>query len=173
MMVIPWWSNGGYPIMLIMALWWSLWSWGRDRPYDIILVSFWVLYGGILEAFSGHLDVKNPFGNSIDAPFLSELDLNSSTPPILEDFGGLLGRFLDIDFAIGFHLLLRWLFVDFHTPWTSKSEQIAWEVLQKSNFRVVRYRMCLRIDFGWILELGFRHFWVPIGLQKRLWKQVL
>ena len=32
----------------------------------------------------------------MDAPFVSELDLDSSTPAILEDFGSLLGRFLEI-----------------------------------------------------------------------------
>ena len=88
-------------------------------------------------------------------------------------FGDNFVSFLDIDFAISFHLLLEWFFMDFHTFRTSQSEQIQWEVLQKSNFRRVSYRMCFGIDFGRILESGWRHFWVPIGLQKRLWKQVL
>ena len=88
-------------------------------------------------------------------------------------FGNIFLFFLDIHFAISFHLLLRWFFIDFHALQTSKNEQIQWEVLQKSNFRLVSYRMCLGIDFGRILESGWRHFWVPIGLQKRLRKQVL
>ena len=32
----------------------------------------------------------------MDAPFVSELDLDSSTLDVLEDFGSLLGRFLEI-----------------------------------------------------------------------------
>ena len=36
----------------------------------------------------------------MDAPFVLELDLDSSTPPILEDFGGRLGRFLEIVFFL-------------------------------------------------------------------------
>ena len=88
-------------------------------------------------------------------------------------FGDIFVFFLDIDFAIGFHLLLRWFFIDFHTFRTSKSEQIQWEVLQKSNFRLVSYRMCFGIDFGRILESGWKRFWVPDGLQKRLLKQML
>ena len=59
-------------------------------------MSFWGPYGRILEAFWGHLDVKNRLGGSMGAPFVSELDLDSSTPAILEDFGRILGRFLEI-----------------------------------------------------------------------------
>ena len=61
-----------------------------------ILVSFCGPYGRILEAFWAHLEVRNRLGGSIGAPFVSELDLDSSTPAILEDFGGLWGRFFEI-----------------------------------------------------------------------------
>ena len=63
--------------------------------------------------------------------------------------------------------------MDFDTYWISKIKQKAWRVLQKSTFHVVRYRMCLKIDFGRVLGAGWKQFWVPIGLQKRLRKQVL
>ena len=77
--------------------------------------AFWKPCGRIVGPFWGHVELKNRLGSSLDAPFVSDLDLDSSTPPILEDFGGRLGRFfgdiflsfLDIDFAIAFHLLLR------------------------------------------------------------------
>ena len=59
-------------------------------------MSFWSHSERILEAFWGHVELKNRLGGSMDAPFVSELDLDSSTPTILEDFGGLLGRFLEI-----------------------------------------------------------------------------
>ena len=72
-------------------------------------------------------------------------------------------------FSFAFALIL----IHFHTLRTSKSEQIRWEVLQKSNFRIVCYRMCLEIDFGRILGVGWRQFWVPMGVQKRLGKDVL
>ena len=60
-----------------------------------------------MEAFWTHLEVKNRLGSSMDVPFVSELDLDSSTPAILKDFGSVLGRvfgdisqpFLDENFA--------------------------------------------------------------------------
>ena len=61
-------------------------------------MSFSGPYGRILEAFWDYLEVQNGVGGSINAAFLSELDLDSSTPPIWEDFVGLLGRFLEIFF---------------------------------------------------------------------------
>ena len=63
-------------------------------------MSFWGPHGRILEAFWGHLEFKNRLGGSMDTPFVSDLDLDSSTPPILEDFGGRLGRFLEIFFYL-------------------------------------------------------------------------
>ena len=59
-------------------------------------MSFWGPYGRLLEAFWVHVGFKNRLGGSMDTPFVSDLDLDSSTSPILEDFGGLLGRFLEI-----------------------------------------------------------------------------
>ena len=53
-------------------------------------------FGRIFGAFWGHIEVKNQLGGFIDAPFVSDLDLDSSTHPILEDFGKLLRRVLDI-----------------------------------------------------------------------------
>ena len=88
-------------------------------------------------------------------------------------FWDILLSLVDVNFIMHFDLILRWFFIDFHALQTSKSEQIQWDILQKSNFRLVSYRMCLGIDFGRILESGCRHFCVPIGLQKRLRKQVL
>ena len=88
-------------------------------------------------------------------------------------FWDILLSLVDVDFIMHFGLILRWFFIDFHALQTSKSEQIQWDILQKSNFRIVSYRMCLGIDFGRILESGWRHFLVPIGLQKRLQRQVL
>ena len=63
--------------------------------------------------------------------------------------------------------------MDFDSLWTNKIKQKLWRVLQKSTFDVVRYRMCLKIDFGAILDAGWEQFWNPIGLQERLRKQVL
>ena len=63
--------------------------------------------------------------------------------------------------------------MDFGTLWTSKNEHFAWRVLQKSNFRLVCNRMHIRIDFGWILGPGSGHFWVPMGVQKRLGERLL
>ena len=90
-----------------------------------------------------------------------------------KDFGDIFVSFVDVNVIMNFDMILWWFVTDFHTLWTSKSEQIALKVLQKSNFRVVRYRMCLEINFGRILGSNWRHFWIPIGLQKRLQKQVL
>ena len=61
---------------------------------------FCVVHGTILERFCGNLELKNRLGSFMDAPFVSNLDLDSSTSPILEDFGGLLGRFLEIFFYL-------------------------------------------------------------------------
>ena len=60
--------------------------------YDL----FCVFHGTILEGFWGHLEVENRLGDSMGALFSLELDFPGSTPPILERFGDLLGRFLDI-----------------------------------------------------------------------------
>ena len=53
-------------------------------------------HGTILEGFWGHLGVENRLGAYIGALFSLELDFPGSTPPSLEAFGDLSGRFLDI-----------------------------------------------------------------------------
>ena len=65
---------------------------------EVILVTFWSPSGRILLAFWGHVEVKTRLGSSLRALFVSEADLTSSTHPILEDFGKLLERFLQIFF---------------------------------------------------------------------------
>ena len=62
----------------------------------VIFDLFCVFHGTILEGFWGHLEVENRLGDSMGALFSLELDFPDSTPPILEGFGELLGRFLDI-----------------------------------------------------------------------------
>ena len=175
--MIKWWlsyhdDHGVVMILMIMRSWSSLWHY-----FGVILGSTWEDFGSILGSSWAQKSSWRLHGHSIRLrPRSRQFDFahfGGCWRSLGEVFGGIFLSFLDIDFAIGFHLLLRWFFIDFHTLWTSKSEQIAWEVLQKSNFRLVSYRMCLGIDFGRILESGWRHFWVPIGLQKRLRKQML
>ena len=57
---------------------------------------FWDFHGTILEGFWGHLEIENRLGGSMGALFSLDLDFPGSSPPILEGFGNLLGRFLDI-----------------------------------------------------------------------------
>ena len=76
--------------------------------------------------------------------------------------------FVDVNFTMIFNMILKWLGVNFDTLWTSKNEHFAWRVLQKSNFRVVGYRMHMGIDFARLLGPGLRQFWVPIGVHQRL-----
>ena len=64
--------------------------------WRVILDMFCGFHGTILEGFLGHLEVENRLGDSMGALFSLELHFPGSTPPILERFGGLLGRFLDI-----------------------------------------------------------------------------
>ena len=52
--------------------------------------------GRILEAFWGHLELKDRLESSLRAVFVLEVDFPGSAHPILKDFGGLLGRFLEI-----------------------------------------------------------------------------
>ena len=87
-------------------------------------------------------------------------------------FEDILLSLVDVNFIMHFNTIFRWFFIDFHALRASKNEQIAWEVSQKSKFRVVCYRMCLEIDFGWILGSGWNQFWVPSGRQKRLRKHM-
>ena len=59
-------------------------------------MSFWGPSGGILEPFWGHVDLENRLGSSLRALFVLEVDFPGSGPPILEGFGELLGKFLEI-----------------------------------------------------------------------------
>ena len=93
--------------------------------------------------------------------------------PFRKVFGYILVSYVHVNFIMDFYLILQWILMDFGTLWTSKNEHFVWRVLQKSNFRLVCYRMHIRIDFGWILGPGSRQFWVPIGVQKRLREQWL
>ena len=52
--------------------------------------------GAILELLWGHLELKNRLGGSLDALLRLEIDFLSSTPTILEGFGEVLGRILEI-----------------------------------------------------------------------------
>ena len=175
--MINWWlsyhdDHGIVMKLVIMRSWLSSW-----HHFGAILGSNWEDFGSIL----GSSRAQRSSWELSESCVRAGSRFSGFGPPLFEGFwrppgrvfGNIFVSFLDIDFAIGFHLLLRWFFIDFHTFRTSKSEQIQWEVLQKSNFRLVSYRMCLGIDFGRILESGWRHFWVPIGLRKRLRKQVL
>ena len=64
--------------------------------WRVILDMFCGFHGTILEGFWGHLEVENRLGDSMGALFSLELDFLGSSPPILEGFEDLLGRFLDI-----------------------------------------------------------------------------
>ena len=61
-----------------------------------IFALFCVFHATILEGFWGHLEVENRLGDSMGALLSLELDFRGSSPAILERFGDLLGRFLDI-----------------------------------------------------------------------------
>ena len=64
--------------------------------WRVIFDLFCVFHGTILEGFWGHLEVENRLGDSMGALFSLELDFLGSSPAIWEEFGDLLGRFLDI-----------------------------------------------------------------------------
>ena len=64
--------------------------------WRMIFDLFCVFHGTILEGFWCHLEVENRLGDSMGALFSLELDFPGSSPAILEGFGDLLGRFLDI-----------------------------------------------------------------------------
>ena len=59
------------------------------------------LLEAILETLWAHLELKNRFASSMESVFWSEVDFLGSWQIILEDFGSLLGRFLEI-FSIFF-----------------------------------------------------------------------
>ena len=59
-------------------------------------LSIGILLEAILETLWGHLELKNRLGGSIGSVFWSEVYFPGSTPPILEGFGELLGKILEI-----------------------------------------------------------------------------
>ena len=153
-------------------------SWGSFwGHFEWILEVFWEDFSIILGACSAQKSSWKRSESWVEAGSrFSEFDADhfgGFWRAFGKHFGDILVSFVDVNFIMHFDMILRWFFIDFLTLWTSKNEQIQWEVLQKSKFRLVCYRMCLGIDFGWILESGWRHFWVPSGHQKRLRKQVL
>ena len=140
--------------------------------------SFWMHFGSLMGAFLDHFGVMLSSKIVLEALWESCSCWKPFSRPKLRPFWCILEIFwadflryfcicVNVEFAVGFHLLLQRFFTDLHPLWTSKNEQIAWEVLQKSKFRVVCYRMCLGIDFGRILVSGWSQFCVPSGLQKR------
>ena len=62
----------------------------------MILEIFWEDVG----PFWAHVELKTRLGSSLRALLRLEVDFPGSTPPILEDVGGLLGRFLEIFFHL-------------------------------------------------------------------------
>ena len=56
---------------------------------------FWGPTGRILEAFWGHLELKDRLESSLRAVFVLEVDFPGSCHPILKEVGGLLGGFLE------------------------------------------------------------------------------
>ena len=157
------WTLNGHIMMAIS--WRSFWG-----HFHYILGSFWEQHRSQTSSWTlseSYVCVGSRF-NQFDSPHFEGF-----WEAFREIFADIFLTCLDTDFETGFHLLVQWFLMDFHTLWTSKSEQIRWEVVQKSNFRVVCHRMSLEIDFGRILALGWQHFWRSIGVQKRLGKQML
>ena len=63
---------------------------------EIILDAFWMPCGRIFRSFWGHVEVKNRLGGSLGGLLKLEAGFPGSTPPILDGFGELLGRILEI-----------------------------------------------------------------------------
>ena len=61
-----------------------------------IFVSFRGPSGRFLEGFWGYVELKACLGSSLQPLLLSEVDFLTSTHPILEGFGDLLEKILDI-----------------------------------------------------------------------------
>ena len=57
---------------------------------------FWMPSGRIFGPFWAHVELKNRLGSSLGALFVLEIVFTSRTPTILEGFGDLLDRFLEI-----------------------------------------------------------------------------
>ena len=140
--------------LVLMTSWYSSW-----HHFGAILGSIWVDFGSILESSRA----QRASWELSESWVRAGSRFSRFQPPHFEGFWRPPGRvfgdifvfFLDIDFAIGFHLLLRWFFIDFHALRINKNEQIRWEVLQKLSFRLVSFPMCLRIGFGNIFFIFF------------------
>ena len=158
----------GYKGEVVMVL--LIWFW-----YDF--GSFWVQFWAVLRSCWGQKSAYRLHGRSIRLrPGSRQFDFahfGRFWETFGEDFGDIFVSFVDIDFIIKVSMILKWFLMDFDTLWTSKSEQKAWRVVQKSTLHVVCYRMGMDIDFGRILGSGWEQFHVPIAFQKRLRKQVL
>ena len=64
--------------------------------FEVILDAFWRPCGRIFRSFWGHVEVENRLGGSLRALLRLEGDFLGSTPPILEGFGELFRRILEI-----------------------------------------------------------------------------
>ena len=64
--------------------------------FEVILDAFWRPCGRIFRSFWGHVEVENRLGGSLRALLRLEGDFLGSTPPILDGFGELLRRILEI-----------------------------------------------------------------------------
>ena len=131
-----------------------VWSWIYDRfchSHGTILDVFWGNVG-LETCLGGSFLVRSRF-NHFDSPHFGRF-----WDPHGKVFGDILVSFVDVNFMMDFYMIFEWILMDLDSLWTSKSEQIQWEVVQKSNFRIVCYRMWLGIDFGRILGLGWKDF---------------
>ena len=64
--------------------------------FEVILDAFWRPCGRIFRPCWGHVEVGNRLGGSVRALLKLEVDLRSSTSPILDGFGELLRMILEI-----------------------------------------------------------------------------
>ena len=70
---------------------------------------FWKPSGSIFGPFWAHLDLKSRLGGSMRILFWTEVHFPSSWPAILEEFGSLWGRFLEICFYLFWIWILQWV----------------------------------------------------------------
>ena len=68
----------------------------RKEHSEVILDAFWRPCGRTFRPFWGHVEVKNRLGGSLSVRLRLQVDFPGSTPPILEGFGELLERILEI-----------------------------------------------------------------------------
>ena len=158
--------------IMMIILWSSLWV-----HFEYISGSFWEDFENIL----GSCPVQNSSWKLSESIVrvrsrFSGFDADhfgGFWKPLGEVFRHVLVSFVDINFTMDFNMILKWFLMDFSTLWTSKNEQKARNVVQKSNFRVYCDRMRMRMDFRWIMRSFRSCFWPSIGLRKRLGRQLL